>query len=104
MKGERYSLRDLEGMDNWRATIRHVVALGSPPRFVCLMKKKDTGYFWKMPDNAHVEDANLDTLREGIATGRLVLVSGKLPPQAKPPVKPTMTAEKRPKKRSKVSV
>jgi len=102
MQGEIHTLKQLENMDNWRATLRHVVSLGSPPRFVCLMKKqgkKQVGYLWKMPTKEHVEDANISTLQEALNNGRLVLVKGNLPPGIKAPA--PFVVEK-PKKRTAI--
>lgn len=86
MQGEIYTLKNLEKMVTWRATFRHLVSLGSPPRMVCLMKKtKEVGYLWKMPERGYVEDANTDKLQEALDSGRLVFVKGTLPQGIKAP-------------------
>lgn len=86
MKGEIYSLRDLEALPNWRATFQHVVSLGSQPRAVCLLKRVGAvGYQWKMPEQAHVELADVDRLHEAVAAGRLTLVRGRMPARPRRP-------------------
>jgi hypothetical protein len=83
MKDISFTRKELENMDGWRCTFRHIIAIASPlDRVVCLMKNpgKKPGYFWKMPGMMAADPVNLDALRQSIEAGRLELVDGKLPP------------------------
>ena len=82
MKDVSYTRKELENMDNWRCTFRHIIATSSPfDRVVCLMKNqgKAPGFFWKMPNMQTADEANLENLRLALAQGRLELIKGKLP-------------------------
>lgn len=83
MNGEIYTLKQLEGMDNWRATFYHIIGMSTPMddrATVCLMKNMHgAGYFWKMPGKSTLEICDLKRLQEAISIGRLSLKKGTLP-------------------------
>lgn len=104
MRGEIYTRNQLESMENWRATFRHIIAHASPyDRVVCLMKNpgKQPGYFWKMPGMQTVEMMDPISLQKALSDHRLELVRGHLPRGIKV-TKPRVTKDKKKKKKVKV--
>lgn len=79
MENASYTREQLEGMNEWRATFRHVVCIASPvDRVVCLMKNK-TGYLWRTPGHSYTEECDLERLQKALTEGRLEMVNGTLP-------------------------